>query len=626
MSDSDRAERLEEPTPARAKTLPLRGPEPAEPPALVPARMLNESLYCERLMYIEWVQGEFADNVFTVDGRHVHRRPDNSQGPMPAPARKKSAAGDDEEEDPEPGVEPLPYVAKSVWLSSEKLGITAKIDVVEGDASGVIPIEYKRGKPPDIPERAWTPERAQLCAQVLLLRDHGYTCDHGEIYYAAARQRVTIDITDDLIDLTQRAVQRAREVASSAEMPPPLRDSPKCDGCSLVGICLPDETNLLHGEPAPCEARDGRDEMDEQLDGPLQADPWELAPPVPASQELRRLHPARDDSIPLYVQASGARVGLDGQCLVVRNKDGVLAEAKLPQVSQVCVFGNVQVTTPALRAILERDVPLSFFSYGGWYYGRAVAHSSKNVALRLAQYRATGDEATCLTLARGFVASKIRNTRTMLRRNHATVDATVLHEMEGLARKAEAATALESLLGIEGTAARYYFQNFAGMLKVQPEPGFDVDGRNRRPPRDPINAMLSFGYALLTKELARTLEAVGLDPMLGFYHQPRFGRPALALDMMEEFRPLVVDSTVIAAVNMGVIAPGEFVRAGVGVAMKPTARKRLIEGYERRMDQLVTHPVFGYRISYRRVLEVQARLMGRLLMGEIDRYPSFRTR
>lgn len=624
MSNSDRAQDLDDHSVPKAKTLPLRPIEPLEPPALVPARMLNESLYCERLMYIEWVQGEFADNVFTVDGRHVHRRADQAQGTLPPV--KKADRDDDDDGAAEPGEEALPYVARSVWLSSERLRLTAKIDVVEGDESGAVPIEYKRGKPPDVAERAWLPERVQLCAQVLLLREQGYECDHGELYFAAAKQRVVIDITPELIDITLRAVDRAREVAASPDMPPPLRDSPKCDGCSLVGICLPDETNLLRGEAAEPPVRDWRDEADDELDGPLDTDPWDLAPPEPPQTELRRLHPARDGGIPLYVQAGGARVGLDGERLVVRNKEGVLAEAKLPYVSQVCVFGNVQVTTPALRSILERDIPLSFFSYGGWYYGRAVSHSSKNVALRLAQYRATSDPEMCLRLARGFVASKIRNTRTMLRRNHPGADATVLHEMEGLARKAEDCDALESLLGIEGTAARYYFQSFAGMLKGGAQLEFDLEGRNRRPPRDPINAMLSFGYALLTKELARTLEAVGLDPMLGFYHRPRFGRPALALDMMEEFRPLVVDSAVIAAANMGVVGADDFVRAGVGVSMKPAARKKLIEAYERRMDQLVTHPVFGYRISYRRVLEVQARLMGRLLLGEVDRYPSFRTR
>jgi CRISPR-associated protein Cas1 len=155
---------------------------------------------------------------------------------------------------------------------------------------------------------------------------------------------------------------------------------------------------------------------------------------------------------------------------------------------------------------------------------------------------------------------------------------------------------------------------------------FDLDGRNRRPPRDPINAMLSFAYCLLVKDFTLATSAVGLDPLLGFYHQPRFGRPALALDLLEEFRPLVADSVVVGALNGGGFGVEDFQFHSSGVVMRPAARRRLLLAYERRMDQLITHPVFGYRISYRRVLEVQARLFARCLLGEIEEYPSFRTR
>ncbi|WP_242515779.1 CRISPR-associated endonuclease Cas1 [Sorangium cellulosum] len=232
------------------------------------------------------------------------------------------------------------------------------------------------------------------------------------------------------------------------------------------------------------------------------------------------------------------------------------------------------------------------------------------------------------SFARGVVVSKIKNARTMLRRNHAAAEPAVLSELDQLARKAAEAPSLASLLGLEGTAARAYFGAFPGMLKGPDEVrgAFDLEGRNRRPPRDPVNALLSLAYALLAKDLAVTLGTVGLDPLLGFYHQPRFGRPALALDLMEELRPIVADSVVVAAINNGVIAPDDFQRHGDAVALRPAGRKKFLMAYERRMDQLVTHPVFGYRISYRRVLEVQARLLARVLLGEVGAYPSFRTR
>ncbi len=626
----------------RAKHLGLRLPIVADSPELVPARMINEVLYCERLFYLEWCQGEFDDNWFTVDGRAVHRRPDKPGGqlpPKPEEAKtKKRKKEEDENEDEVPVelVEPPPYEARSVWLSSERLGITAKIDIVEGDASGrVLPIEYKRGKAPDLPEGAYLPERAQICAQVLLLRDNGYTCDDGAIYFAASKKRVPIPIDEDLIQTTLDAAKRAKALGVSGELPPPLVDSPKCNGCSLVGICLPDETNLLRRLNSNSDDVDFNDEpvepprkagIEDDLMGPLEKDPWGLAD-ANDEPEIRRLHPARDDKMPLYVQTQGGRIGLSGERLSVVTKEGS-TEARLTNTSQVCLLGNVQVSTQALKALLDRAIPVAFFTTGGYYLGRACGYSSKNVELRMAQYGAARDTSFCLRFARGIVAAKIRNGRTMLRRNHEAVEASVLSELEQLAKKADAVEQAESLLGIEGTAARVYFAAFAGMIKGASEvkDTFDWAGRNRRPPKDPLNALLSFAYALLSKEYALALEAVGLDPMLGYYHRPRFGRPALALDLMEEMRPIVADSTVISAINNGVVAPDDFIRAAGSVAIRPEARKRFIVAYERRMDQLVTHPLFGYRLSYRRLLEVQARLLGRVLLGEIEQYPSFRTR
>lgn len=640
--------------PSRPKTLPKHLPLVTEIPDLVPARMINEVLYCERLMYLEWAQGEFTDNAFTVEGRATHKRADQARGDLPPKAepsegteadrgkskskkgKRAAQASEDEsrgDEDDELDVllAERPYEARSLWLSSERLGITAKIDVVEGDESGtVVPIEYKRGAVPDVPEGAYLPERAQVAAQALVLRDHGYRCDEGAIYFAKSKRRVAIPITQHLEETVRVAVERARAVVAKGEAPPPLEDSPKCYGCSLSGICLPDETNLLRAldgqpfsdEPAQTWA------IDEDLTGPLEPDPWNLVGPQPDPERtLRRLHPARDDKLPIYVQEAGAQVGLSGERLVIRSREKPAIEARLSNTSQLALYGAAQVTTPALRALLERGIPVSFFSYGGWYYGRAGGFDTKNIELRVAQFRAAMDPATCLRFARGFVASKIRNCRTLLRRNHEAPSAVTLSELEQLAKKAEAAESLESLLGIEGTAARYYFGDFTGMLKGEARSGdFDLNGRNRRPPRDPINALLSFSYALLTKEFTLTLGAVGLEALLGFYHQPRFGRPALALDLMEEFRPLIADSVVLGALNNGVITSKDFIVRASGVSLKPSGRKNFLLAFERRMDQLVTHPVFGYRVSYRRVIEVQARLLGQVLLGEIPTYPSFRTR
>jgi CRISP-associated protein Cas1 len=611
----------------RPKHLPLITAKQIELAAVIPARMLNEVTYCERLMYLEWVQREFADNYFTVDGRSVHERADAAGGALPDPSADRDHEGSTKRGSAESSVEPPPYHARSVWLTSERLGITAKIDIVEGYADGrVVPIEYKRGAAPELDEGAYLPERIQLCAHVLLLRDHGYRCDEAELYFAKSKRRVPIAITESLIQRTEFAIRVAREVAVRTEAPPPLRDSPKCRGCSLVEICLPDEVNLLRRLDG--QALRDEPEDDGGVTGPLDPDPWGIAvtPEPPAEKPaIRRLYAALDERVPLYVHDHGAQIGLSGERLWVRGENSA-AHVRLMNTSQVVVRGNVQITTQASRALLERGIPVTFLSSGGWYAGRLIGTDTNNIELRIAQFRAAQNEAVCLRLARAFVQAKIRNCRTMLRRNAEGLDTTVLRQLRHLSRKAMLAESTDSLLGVEGAAGRVYFQAFATMLRPGPTAAFDLNQRNRRPPRDPVNALLSFAYALLVKELVIAVSGVGLEPLLGFYHRPRFGRPALALDLMEEFRPLIADSIVVTAVNNGIVTADDFVTAAGACNIKGHARRKLIEAHERRMDHTVTHPVFGYSISYRRVLEIQARLLSRILLGELQDYPQFVTR
>ena len=188
---------------------------------------------------------------------------------------------------------------------------------------------------------------------------------------------------------------------------------------------------------------------------------------------------------------------------------------------------------------------------------------------------------------------------------------------------------MPELLGVEGNAAARYFGSFGKMISRDTEReqvGFDFSRRNRRPPTDPVNALLSFAYSLLVRTWTVTLSSVGFDPYRGYYHQPRYGRPALALDMMEPFRPLIADSSVIQAINNAEVKPTDFVSAAGSVALSADGRKRFIATFERRMSHEVTHPAFGYKLSYRRLLELQARLLSRHLLGELDEYPNFVTR
>ena len=345
---------------------------------------------------------------------------------------------------------------------------------------------------------------------------------------------------------------------------------------------------------------------------------------------VRRLVPSRDDALPLYVQSAGTRVGRRDDLLHVETREGDKSTVRIGDTSQVVLFGNVQLSTQALHELCDRGITICFLSAGGWFYGLARGMDHKNVELRRRQFALAADPARCLVLARRFVAAKVRNCRTIIRRNADAEVGDVIPRLRDLAVATDAVAGLDSLLGVEGTAARLYFGAYGQLIRP---PGaasapltFDFEGRNRRPPRDAVNALLSLGYALLAKDVTIKLLAVGFDPYMGFYHQPRYGRPALALDVMEEFRPLVVDSVVLTAINTGVVQPADFIRRAGAVALTTAGRARFIGAYERRMDEEITHPLFGYRVSYRRILEVQVRLLARHLGGELPAYPPFLTR
>ncbi len=567
---------------------------------LVPARMLNEFAYCPRLAYLEWVQGEFRDNLDTREGTFGHRNVDRPttksfDPPIPVDDDSDEASGDE-------GSLPADRLAaRALQLSAPSEGLLAKLDLIELQGRRAVPIDYKRGTVPDNGQQSWEPERVQLCAQGLILRANGYECDHGELYYIESRRRVVIPFDDLLIRRTRELVGELQLMAAEREMPPPLVDSPKCPRCSLVGICLPDETNFLREDQTP--------------DGVTH--PSEKRPP-------RKLLPSRDETLPLYIQDQGAYVGKEGERLKVTPVKSPPVNVPLINVSQLCLLGNVQVTAAAIRELANRNIPICHFSYGGWFNAVTTGMSHKNVELRMAQSRTAFDPQLSLAVARSFISAKIKNCRTLLRRHAEERYKSELDRLADYLQKTDRVTSLESLMGIEGMAAKVYFAGFARLIRGGDE--FQLEGRNRRPPTDPVNALLSFVYALLVKELTITLQAVGFDPFLGFLHQPRYGRPSLALDLAEEFRPLVGDSVVLTLINNEEVSPKSFVKRSGSVALTDNGRKAVLASFERRLETEITHPIFGYKASYRRIFEVQARLLSRVLLGELDEYPGFCTR
>ena len=488
--------------------------------------MVTQYAYCPRRMHLMYVEGRWADNVYTEHGKEVHRRIDADDDLLPA-----VTTGDDP-----------PAIGRSVTLGSDELGLVAKLDLVEVDGDAATPVETKRGKVPDNDERSWEPERVQLMVQALLLRTNGLSCTSGILYYHSSRTRVPITFTPELEARTRHLLAQARVATQARVIPAPLVDSPKCKRCSLAGICLPDENHAL----AVIPAADGGD------------------------GSVRRLYPARDESIPAYIQEQGAVVGKNGESFSVKRGGELMAELKLKDISQVVLCGNVMITAQALHLACEAGIPVVHLSLGHWFYGITDGFGLRNAYDRAAQFQAATDPARCLSFAKAVIAAKGANQRTLLRRNATPAPTAVLREMAWLLERLNQANDLGQCLGYEGSIAERYFSAFASMIRPKGHdalPGmeegaaplpFDFTTRNRRPPKDPVNALLSFGYALLAKDCAVALAAVGLDPHWGLYHQPRHGRPSLALDLMEEFRALIVDSSVITAINTGMVSAEDF--------------------------------------------------------------------
>jgi CRISPR-associated protein Cas1 len=596
---------------AASVPFPLGDGDRRQLPDYLPARMVNEYVYCPRLFFYEWVEGLFRESADTLEGSAQHKRVDKRSTPLPS----SSVIGDEK------------IHSRSVTLSSESLRVIARADLIEVEGGFVTPVDYKHGSPRDGGDALslWPADRVQLALQAIALRENGYPCEEGVVYYQATKQRVRVEFTPEVVREAETAVAEAWHLAGEGSIPPPLVGSPKCGGCSLAPICLPDEVvRLRDSEPDP-----------EQL--MLFAAGEAPAPKKPVLSEMRRLMTARDDRKPVYLDTQGLRLGRSGTVLQVKDRDQRLVqELRIPDICQLNIMGNIQVTTQAVQTLCEEEVPICYFSQGGWFYGVTAGLCTKNVFLRQRQFALAAQPWFCLALARKLTAGKIRNQRTFLQRNHIEPPPRVLAEMKSMAERAESAAIIDELLGLEGNAARLYFGAFAGLIKVDeekededPQPGgfeFRFEGRNRRPPTDPVNALLSLGYSMLAKDFTTTCYAVGFDPMMGFYHQPRYGRPALALDLMEPFRPLIADSAVVSAINTKMVTQDDFIRVGNSVALRPEGRKAFYRAYEMRMDTMLTHPLFDYKVSYRRVLEIQTRLLAKFLAGEVPSYPVFTTR
>jgi CRISPR-associated protein Cas1 len=429
--------------------------------------------------------------------------------------------------------------------------------------------------------------------QVLLLEHAGFEVPRAILYYAAERRRVEVVVDDRLRQDALATLAAAKSCAGGAR-PLPLVNDPKCPRCSLQSICLPDEINA-------------------QREG--------------AAASPRKLWPPRDDGIHLVAQRNGTRIGVRGACVQVTEADGTKAkDVPLASVESLSLLGSVQISTQALHTLADRGIPVAFLSAAGRLVAMIDPLDSVSADTRRNQVRRFDDPAACLELSRALVVAKIRNQRTQLMRNHGSLPSPVADQLAEQASAAEAAKSIDAVRGHEGQAAALYFRHFAGMFKSELGREFDQNGRQRRPAPDPINGCLSMAYSMLTHECVAALRTARLEPAIGAFHVSRPGRPALALDLMEPFRPLIADSMTISAFNRGEIREGHFQRTTAGCLFRDAGRKAFFGIYGRRMSDEITHPVFGYKLSYRRMLNLHARMIAAWINKEVPTLSFLTTR
>lgn len=550
---------------------------------LWPVRNIAEYAYCPRLFYLMEVEGIHLASADTEKGQSTHRRVN----------QPSADASEDEEID-------KPKTVRSLSLSSRMLGITGTLDLAEMKGDSAAPVEYRKGRPrhlrPDSepadgdlngPAPAavepWPTDRVQVALQSILLEEAGYTVDRATIYYAAEKRRVEIEVNQAIRREALDVLESARRCATGPR-PPPLVNDPRCAGCSLQPICLPDEINQQNQNAGP----------------------------------PRALWPARDDGIHVVAQQEGVRIGVRGMALRITDRDGGLVrEIPLAGVESLALVGSVQLSTQALHVLADRSIPVAYLSSAGRVVAMVDPLDSVSAQVRRAQVIQLEKPAVCLELARALVGAKIANQRTLLMRNAASCPQSALDGLAEQIGKSALAPSTDALRGHEGQAAALYFANFAGMVRSPLAGEFDVNGRRRRPPPDPINAVLSFAYTMLTHECVAALRLARLEPAIGAFHVSRPGRPALALDLMEPFRPLIADSIAIMAFGRGELAEGHFLRGSAGCVMTDSGRRAFFDVYGRRMETQVTHPAFGYKLSYRRMLMLHARMIAAWLAGEV---------
>jgi CRISPR-associated protein Cas1 len=475
---------------------------------------------------------------------------------------------------------------RAVEVACQELGVAGRCDRVEIDGSGVATVIEHKATP--VRRRAEVTEAmaVQLALQVQALREAGYQVHGAEVYFTQHQIRVPVVVGSAELDLARRHVGELSVLLAGDRAPEPLEDDPRCGHCSHAGVCLPEERAL----------------------GPVR----------------QRVLVTDPDSQVLHLATPGARAFIRTGRIHIEKRREEIGSVPVERVLALVLHGNIDVSSGLVRELLWRRCPILWCSGTGRLIGWAVPAVSPNGGPRVSQHVLSAGGR--LDLAREFIYAKICNHATLLRRHGNVPD--IVRQMRDLQAKARAAGSLPELLGIEGDAAARYFSGFQTMLcaAVREGQGIQFHARTRRPAKDPVNAALNFCYGLLLTDAIRAVVTCGLDPHAGFLHSSGRNKPALALDLCEELRGAVADAVVVAAFNNGELKAADFSSVTGSSRLRETGRTALIRAYERRVMTKFRHPVFGYQVTWRRAMEIQARLILGVIDGTQGSYKGITTR
>ncbi len=526
----------------------------------LPISLIAHTAFCPRRAWLE-AAGEQVDSFAIEEGKHAHRNIDAAKNSRPAAQR-------------------------SVDVSHTKLNIVGRCDVVEHADDGLTVVEYKSSPI----RRKWQPTQAmrvQLALQGLCLKDAGrHVCGY-RVFFPNSARSVNVDIGAKDEREAIELVTTTREVVTSPTAPLPLVDDPRCNGCSHVAICLPDERNSK-----------------------------------PVRKQIRASDPSGET---LHLNTPGARASLRRGRVLVSKAGEELASLPVNRIQGVVVHGNVDLSGALTREFLWRSIPVVWCSGRGRVVGFARSASSPNGLARSRQCR--GEPGLSAHFARGFLSAKVANQATILRRLGQGGNSSLVSSLRLEQNRLSSALSVPEAVGIEGVCAKLYFGSFPMVLKRHG--GYFQSrwpGRTGRGARDPLNSALNYAYGLLLSEVVRACLSCGLDPHIGFVHSSNRNKPALALDLMEEFRPVVADSVVVGAINNGELLPSHFSQTFGDSRILLPGRKALISAFERRVATVFTHPVYRYKVSWRRAIEVQARMVLGVIDGTQPSYEGIRVR